>query len=213
MTEARALTACLTRLGFDIPTRELIDRQGIRTLKALTVLPFPEIDKMIQHLSRWKPRASGAQGEDDPAPTFPYLAVRRFKALRAWADYCILSGGVPSPADFVERNVARFLNCLTEFEEIARAKKDGDEFKEPPKLVSLTSWPTWLEFLFTNYLAQHARSVVACTPLVYVIHDKDEVSDEDMARNDWDLVDDGHGESSLAICAALQQEACWSRSL
>jgi hypothetical protein len=72
MANARALTACLTRLGFDIPTRELIDRQGIRTLGDLTALPFPEIEKMIQHLSRWKPRDSGAEGEDDPAPTFPY---------------------------------------------------------------------------------------------------------------------------------------------
>ena len=188
MADARALTACLTRLGFDIPTRELIDRQGIRTLGDLTALPFPEIEKMIQHLSRWKPRDSGAEGEDDPAPTFPYLAVRKFKALRAWADYCILRGDVPSPVDFVERNIARFLNRLTELEEIARAKKDGDEVKEPPKLASMTSWPTWLE-LFTTYLAQH-RSVVAGTPLVYVIRDKDEVSDEDMARDDWDSVDD-----------------------
>ena len=88
-------------MGFDIPTRELIDRQGIRTLGDLTALPFPEIEKMIQHLSRWKPRDSGAEGEDDPAPTFPYLAVRKFKALRAWADYCILRGDVPSPVDFV----------------------------------------------------------------------------------------------------------------
>ena len=189
MADARAFTACLARLGFDIPTRELIDRQGIRTLGDLTALPFPEIEKMIQHLSRWKPRDSGAEGEDDPAPTFPYLAAGKFKALRAWADYCILRDNAPIPADFVERNVARFLNRLTELEEIARAKKDGDEVKEPPKLASMSSWPTWLE-LFTTYLAQH-RSVVAGTPLVYVIRDKDEVSDEDMARDDWDSVDEG----------------------
>jgi hypothetical protein len=190
MADVRAFTACLTRLGFDIPTRELIDKQGIRTLGDLTALPFPEIEKMIQHLSRWKPKDSGAEGEDEAAlsPTFPYLAVRKFKALRAWADYCILRGDVPTPADFVERIVARFLNRLTELEEIARAKKDGDEVKEPPKLASMGSWPTWLE-LFSTYLAQH-RSVVAGTPLTYVIRDKDEVSDEDKARNDWDSVDD-----------------------
>lgn len=139
MADVRAFTACLTRLGFDIPTRELIDKQGIRTLGDLTALPFPEIEKMIQHLSRWKPKDSGAEGEDEAAlsPTFPYLAVRKFKALRAWADYCILRGDVPTPADFVERIVARFLNRLTELEEIARAKKDGDEVKESPKLASI----------------------------------------------------------------------------
>ena len=190
MADVRAFTASLTRLGFGIPTRELIDKQGICTLGDLTALPFPEIEKMIEHLSRWKPKNPGAEGEDDPnpSPTFPYLAVRKFKALRAWADYCILRGGVPTPADFVECNVAHFLNHLTELEEFARAKKDGAEVKEPPKLASMSSWPTWLE-LFSTYLAQH-RSVVAGTPLIYLIRDKDEVSDEDKACNDWDLVDD-----------------------
>jgi hypothetical protein len=54
MANARALTACLARLGLDIPTRKLIDRQRIRALADLTALPFPEIEKMIQRLSRWK---------------------------------------------------------------------------------------------------------------------------------------------------------------
>ena len=133
MAKARAFTACLTRLEFDIPTHELIDKQGIHSLGDLTALPFPDIEMMIQHLSRWKPKDPGAEGEDDPAPRsiFSYLAVRKFKALRAWADYCILRGDAPSPADFVQHNVAHFLNRLTELEQIAKARKDGDEVNEP----------------------------------------------------------------------------------
>jgi hypothetical protein len=77
---------------------------------------------------------------------------------------------------------------LTELEEIDRAKKDGDDTKDPPKLASMTAWPTWVE-LFTTYLAQH-RSVVAGMPLAYVIRDNDEVAPDDLARNDWDSVDD-----------------------
>ena len=197
MAENRSFTACLTRLGFDVPTRELLDGQGIHTIHDLTDLPFPEIDKMIQHLSRWKPRAADVEDDEEPAPTptFPYLAVRKFKALRSWADYCILRGDAPNPAHFDERAVTRFLNRLTELEEIDRAKKDGDDMKDPPKLGSMTAWPTWVE-LFTTYLAQH-RSVVAGTPLVYVIRDNDEVAPDDLARNDWDSVDDDLVATSL----------------
>ena len=85
MAEHRSFTACLTRLGFDAPTRELLDGQGLNTIHDLTDLPFTEIDKMIQHLSRWKPRTAGVDDDDEPAPTptFPYLAVRKFKALRS----------------------------------------------------------------------------------------------------------------------------------
>ena len=190
MAEHRSFTTCLTRLGFDAPTRELLDGQGIHTIHDLTDLPFPEIDKMIQNLSRWKPRAADVEEDEDPVPTptFPYLAVRKFKALRSWADYCIFRGGDPNPAHFDEHAVTRFLNRLTELEEIERAKKDGDELKDPPKLASMTAWPTWVE-LFTTYLAQH-RSVVAGMPLVYVIRDNDDVIPDDLARNDWDSVDD-----------------------
>jgi hypothetical protein len=63
----------------------LLDNQGIHSIYDLTDLPFPEIDKMIQHLSRWEPRAVDVEEDEDPVPTptFPYLATRKFKALRS----------------------------------------------------------------------------------------------------------------------------------
>ena len=190
MADHRSFSACLNRLGFDVPTRELLETQGIRTIHDLTDLPLPEIDKMIQHLSRWKPKTADVDEDDDPVPgpTFPYLAVRKFKALRSWADYCLLRGDVPNPAQFDDRTMTRFLNRLSELEEVAQAKKDGNDAKEPPKLASMTAWPTWVE-LFITSLAQH-RSAVAGTPLTYVIRDKDDVAPDDLARDDWDSVDD-----------------------
>jgi hypothetical protein len=187
MAAPQAFSACLNRLGFDVPTRELLINQGIGTITDLTDLPFPEIDKMIQHLSRWKPKAVDDQ---DPVagPTFPYLSVRKFKALRAWADYRLLRNEAPNPADFNDHAITRFLKRLTELEEVAVAKKDGDEKKDPPKLASMSGWPTWVE-LFHTFLAQH-RSAVAGTPLSYIIREKDDVATEDLARDDWDSVDD-----------------------
>lgn len=48
-----------------------------------TDLQFPAINKMIQHLSRWKLRAADVEEDEDPVstPTLPYLTVGRFKAL------------------------------------------------------------------------------------------------------------------------------------
>jgi hypothetical protein len=109
MAATHACSACLTRLGFDAPTCELLVNQGIASIHDLTNLPFPEIDKMIQHLSRWKPKV--VEDDDDgpvAGPAFPYLSVRKFKALRAWADYCILRNEVPNPANFNDRAVTRF---------------------------------------------------------------------------------------------------------
>lgn len=75
--------------------------------------------------------------------------------------------------------VTRFLNCLTELEEIDQAKKDWDDIKDTPKLASMTAWPTWVK-LFTTYLSQH-RSIVTGTQLADVIHDNDEVAPHDLA--------------------------------
>jgi len=207
MADHRSFSACLNRLGFDVPTRELLETQGIRTIHDLTDLPFPEIDKMIQHLSRWKPKTADVDDDEDPVPgpTFPYLAVRKFKALRSWADYCILRGDVPNPAQFDDRVMTRFLNRLSELEEVAQAKKEDNEGKEPPKLASMTAWPTWVE-LFTTYLAQH-RSAVAGTPLTYVIRDTDETSPDDLARDDWDSVDDDLVATSVLEGATFSRDS------
>ena len=68
-------------------------------------------------------------------------------------------------------------------------KDGGNEKKDPPKLASMSGWLTWVE-LFHAFLARH-KSAIAGTPLSYiVICNKDEVTDEDCASGDWDLVDD-----------------------
>jgi hypothetical protein len=91
MADLKIFSTCLTCLGSDTPTQELLDKHGICTIHDLIDLPFCEIDKIIHHLSFWKSKAEVDDDDDPvPVPTFPYLAVRKFKALRAWDDNCIL---------------------------------------------------------------------------------------------------------------------------
>ena len=121
MAANHAFSACLTRLGFDAPTCELLVDQGIASIYDLTNLPFPEIDKMVQHLSRWKPKVV-EDDDDDPVagPTFPYLSVRKFKAPRAWAKaYAMIATslftgkGKLSVDQYVGRHHQRIMNCCS----------------------------------------------------------------------------------------------------
>jgi hypothetical protein len=187
MADPAAFSACLTHLGFDAPTRQLLNDQGIGTMGDLLHLPSVEVDRMVQHLSRWRPRAADDGEDQAPAATFPYLAVRKLKALRIWADYRTLRGQVPTPAVFDGAVIGRFLNRLTELEEAARTCKDDEDIKTPSQFASMSSWPSWME-LFKTFLGQH-RSVVAGTPLSYVIRDEDAVTPEMLAAV-YDSVDD-----------------------
>ena len=141
MSVIQTFSAGLTRFGFDAPICKLLVDQGtaIASFCDLTNLHFPEIDMMIQHLSRWKPKVVEDDDNNPVAgPTFPYVSVRKFKALCAWTDYCILCNEVPNPADFHDRVVTHFvLNRFTELEEVTLAKKDRNEKKDPPKLASM----------------------------------------------------------------------------
>lgn len=74
LAEHKSFTTCLTRFGFD-------------AIHDLTKLPFLAINKMIQHLSRWKQRVADVEEVNNHALTltFPYLTLRKFKALCSWA--------------------------------------------------------------------------------------------------------------------------------
>ena len=52
----------------------------------------------------------------------------------------------------------------------------------------LSGWLRWVE-VFHTFLAWH-KSAIAGTPSSYIIRNKDEVTDNDCASEDWDLVDD-----------------------
>ena len=127
--------------------------------------------------------------DDDPVagPTFPYLSIRKFKRFAPWQP--IIPFAMKSLTQQTFKTVLSrvfFLNRLTELEEVALAKKDSNEKKDLPKLASMSGWLTWVE-LFHTFLAWH-KSAFDGTPLSYIIHDKDEVTDKDCASEDWDSV-------------------------
>ena len=136
--------------------------------------------------------------DDDPVagPTFPYLSIRKFKRFAPWQP--IIPFAMKSLTQQTFKTVLSrvfFLNRLTELEEVALAKKDSNEKKDLPKLASMSGWLTWVE-LFHTFLAWH-KSAIAGTPLSYIIHDKDEVTDEDRASEDCNLVDEDLVDTSV----------------
>ncbi len=189
MADVAAFSTLLGRLGFNPPTVTHIVGQNLATIDALQLIPTTELDAMMQHISKWKPpvvtQAAGAAAPQQVQ--FPFLAVRQLKALRAWCDYRVLRGEEATPASFNNAAIARFMARLTELEEAARERKDDDDKKPPASLATLAGWATWEEE-FNTYLGQH-RSVLAGTPLTYVIRTHEEVTAPMLAKV-YDSVDD-----------------------
>ena len=71
--------------------------------------------------------------------------------------------------------------------EAARERKDDDDTPSPAALTVLANWSTWEEE-FNTYLGQH-RSVLAGTPLIYVIRPHEEVTAPMLAKV-YDTVDE-----------------------
>ena len=83
-------TAIFTRLGFNEPTRNYLNAQGLTTIDDLVTLPVDEIDKLFKHMASQRPRDNVPGGNDAapapaPAPVImiPFLAARKLKALKA----------------------------------------------------------------------------------------------------------------------------------
>ena len=177
MADVAAFSACVGRLGFNAVTTAYITGQGLSTIDELQGLPTADIDAMMLHMTKTRPPAPAGGGQ---AVDFTFLAVRRLKALRAWCDYRTLRGQEPTPALFINATIPKWVKRITELDEARRAKKDDLDLKAPEAFASMTKWPSWEE-LFKTYLYQH-RSVVAGTPLAYVIRDHDDVTPEMLAE-------------------------------
>ena len=159
MADAVTFASCLERIGFNEETRDFLGDQGIASMEDLRNLPLSEFNRMIKHFSR-----TTTQGGDI---TFPYIAVRKLKALCSWADYRFARGQDMPAASFRDGVIVRFLDRITVLDEI-KLSQDEDELKTPPELKSMADWPTFEELLLL-WIAQHC-SPMNGTPLTYVTH-------------------------------------------
>jgi hypothetical protein len=170
MAAVNAFNTALTRCGFNPDTTAAIVDEGFDTLDTLATVDEDDIDSMIKNVRETR-RALGANAQGNV--TFPFLAIKRFKAMRNWATELVrtqrpLNVGLFTGA-LINNAVARFAL------ERLRADTQEDEVPDKPsELLDLAKWETFWE-RWKTYLSR-IRGAAKC-PLSYIIRGHDEVTD------------------------------------
>jgi hypothetical protein len=82
MAQVNAFNAALVRLGFNGDTATAIIDEGFDNLEVLSEVKEDDIDQVIKNVRETR-RVLGAQAQGNV--TFPFLAIRRLKAMHGWA--------------------------------------------------------------------------------------------------------------------------------
>jgi hypothetical protein len=89
MAAVNAFNQALTRIGFNVDTTEAIIDEGFDTLETLATVDEKDIDAMIKNVRETR-RELGGDAEGNV--TFPFLAIKRLKAMRFWATELVRAG-------------------------------------------------------------------------------------------------------------------------
>jgi len=168
----------LERIGFNEAAREYLIVQGCRTTMDLVKLPY-QLKDFITHVTKGTRPAVPLDDEEVDAGVeeplvFPYLALRKLKALRCFLEYRSLRNERLDADSFDEHAIDVWLLRIGELEQLI----EGDKRDAPtvPAFTSFDKWPEWEE-LFVTYLS-HIRGAAGHTPLAYVIREHEVVTAE-----------------------------------
>jgi len=156
------MRAAFGRIGYDNATRIIISNQGITDMDSLRLLTSKDIDEMIKGLQRTQ-TADGA--------TYPFIATKKLKAFRFWAELCKRTGDSDDPVLFTDAVCTHTLNRIKEEEDMVKS----DTASRPEAITSLKSWRIWWES-FDNYMAQTRGA--ARISLKYVYREHEEVTND-----------------------------------
>jgi len=160
--------AALARCGFNADTAEEITNQGF-DLAVLPTIEEADVDAMIKNVRETR-RALGAEAEGEV--NFPFLPIKRFKAMRFWAAELLHTGRALIAGSFAGPEIA---NAITrhDLEKLRDDTKDDDTPKKPKVLDDLARWETfWEEWkTFTGRI----RGAAKC-PITWIFCDHDMVT-------------------------------------
>jgi len=171
MAQVNAFNTALTWIGLNGDTAEAMVNEGFNTLEVLTEVEESDIDGVIKDIRETR-RLLGANAQGNV--TFPFLAIKRFKAMHSWAVElrCMgrpLNVGLytgPVIASAVFRYALDSLRATTMEDEV---------LEKPRELLDLTKWETFWE-QWKTYM-RRTRGAAKC-PLSYVFREHDEVTNE-----------------------------------
>jgi hypothetical protein len=131
MAAQNAFNTALTRCGFNVNTMEAIIDEGFDTLDMSATVDEDDIDSMIKNM-RETHHILGAAAEGNVL--FPFLAIKRLKAMRNWATELVRTKRPLNAGLFtgmvINNAVARFA--------LEKLRADTQEGKVPDKPTELS---------------------------------------------------------------------------
>jgi hypothetical protein len=141
MAQVNAFNAALARLGFNADTANAIIDEGFDSLEVLLEVEEDDVDQVIKNVRETR-RVLGAQAQGNV--TFPFLAIRRLKAMHGWAAEMRRTGR--------QLNVGLFAGAMITTAVLRysvgsmRSSTMEDEVIDKPKeLTDLAKWETFWE--------------------------------------------------------------------
>jgi|GWRWMinimDraft_5_1066013.scaffolds.fasta_scaffold02110_2 hypothetical protein len=140
MADIVAFHAALVRCGFNADTAEEITNQGF-DLAVLPTIEEADVDAMIKNVRETR-RALGAEAEGEV--NFPFLPIKRFKAMRFWAAELVRTGRALVAGSFTGPEIANAI-IRRDLEKLREDNRDDDTPKKPKMLDDLSKWETFWE--------------------------------------------------------------------
>ena len=164
MAAVNAFNQALTRIGFNVDTTEAVIDEGFYTMDTLATVDEKDIDSMIKNVRDTR-RELGDEAEG--AVTFPFLAIKRLKAMRFWATEIVRTGRQLNAGLFHGAEITLAVNRYSTDAIRSEIEKDEDPDK-PGELSDLTKWEVFWERWST--CASRLRGAAKC-PLTYVFRE------------------------------------------
>jgi hypothetical protein len=172
MAQQNAFNAALIRVGFNADSAQAITDEGFTDLQVLSEVEESDIDQVIKNIHETR-RILGAQAQGNI--TFPFLAIKRLKAMHSWA-YELCRTGRPL-------NVGLFAGALITtavlrytLDAMRTTTTEDEVIDKPNEITDLAKWDTFWE-QWRTYMSR-TRGAAKC-PLTYVFRDH-ELADNDM---------------------------------
>jgi len=181
MAQQNAFNAALVRIGFNNDTTETMIDEGFETLEILAEVGESDIDSMIKNIRETR-RMLGANAQGNV--TFPFLAIKRLKAMHTWASELRRTGRSMNAGLFTGAMINTAVNRYSL--DSMRASTLEDEVVEKPKeLLDFLKWEAFWE-QWKTYMGR-TRGAAKC-PLTYVFRDH-ELVDHEMHQAPYDDLD------------------------
>jgi len=164
MAQLNAFNAALLHCRFNADTADAITNEGFDTLQVLADVEEEDIDAMIKNMRETR-RTLGAQAQGNV--TFPFLTIRRLKAMHGWLTELKQTDGVLNAGLFVGAMITTAVLCHS-LETMRSTTAEDEDIDKPKELSDLTEWEQFWE-QWKSYMGR-LRGAAKC-PLLYVFRE------------------------------------------